>query len=107
MLYTELQISSALLVIFVKASTSVIAAGKMNGRREFILVEQIDGWLTRPISVDYLSIHVELMSSAQRSGGSSGCPGCPDTRPFVQVPFLKRTYFEKMSLRFLAEQGAS
>ena len=53
MLYTELQISSALLVIFVKASTSVIA-GKMNGRREFILVEQIDGWLTRPISVDYL-----------------------------------------------------
>jgi len=82
MLYTELQISSALLVIFVKASTSVIA-GKMNGRREFILVEQIDGWLTRPISVDYLSIHVELMSSAQRRGRSRGCPGCPDTRSFV------------------------
>jgi len=36
-----------------------------------------------------------------------GCPGCPDTRPFVWAPFLKRTYFENMPLRFLAEQGAS
>jgi len=22
-----------------------------------------------------------------------GCPGCPDTRPLLRVPFLKRTYF--------------
>jgi len=27
-------------------------------------------------------------------GGSRGCPGCPDTRPFDTVPFLKRTYFQ-------------
>jgi len=27
------------------------------------------------------------------TGGSRGCPGCPDTRPFVYVPFFEKNIF--------------
>ena len=28
-------------------------------------------------------------------GGSRGCPGCPDTRPFDTVPFFEKNIFFK------------
>ena len=40
------------------------------------------------------------------SGRSRVCPGCPPALLF-RCHFLKRTYFENLSLRFLTEQGAS
>jgi len=46
--------------------------------------------------------------TTRRSGGSRGVQGCGQTPALLfRCPFLKRTYFENMSLRFLAEQGAS
>ena len=32
------------------------------------------------------------------------CPGCPDTRPLLRVPFFEKNIFKTL---FLAEQGAS
>jgi len=51
----------------------------------------------------YVNIQMLVISTAR--GGSRGCPWCPDTRPLLTVPFLKRTYFQNMLL--LAEQDAS
>jgi len=46
-------------------------------------------------------------AAVDRQARSGGSRGCADTRPFLWVPFFKKTYFENMSLRFLFEQGAS
>jgi len=37
-------------------------------------------------------------------GGSRGCPGCPDTRPLLRMPFFENNIFSK---HVLAKQGAS
>jgi len=38
-------------------------------------------------------------------GGSRGCPGCPDTRPFDYGALFEKNIFS--IYMFLAEQGAS
>jgi len=41
-------------------------------------------------------------------GGSTRCPGCPDTRPLIRCPFLKRKYFQngRRFVGFWASGGA-
>jgi len=56
----------------------------------------------------HIYVYVDMQNDAHTSVADPGGVQDVQTLAFLfRCPFLKRTYFENMSLRFLAGQGAS
>ena len=84
---------------------SVAAYREMRTLTNWMIVSLASADLLVAVAVLPLSAYQVPRFRHSRSGGSRG--GVQTPAFLFRCPSLKRTYFENMSLRFSAEQGAS